>query len=143
MPEKISSELVEPEEQKAAVIDFNPLDEPVNEKPYTIPNVNTTGVNMSAPIEEPRFTPPPIDKIKRDAPKPPPREPMNPEMKHLGKKDTEMAAGYAAKLVMQGYEWIEWCLAGRSGAAASGGWVRPGRCLAKPPGPRALRLCHA
>lgn len=106
MPEKISSELVEPEEQKAAVIDFNPLDEPVNEKPYTIPNVNTTGVNMSAPIEEPRFTPPPIDKIKRDAPKPPPREPMNPEMKHLGKKDTEMAAGYAAKLVMQGYEWL-------------------------------------
>lgn len=106
MPEKISSEIVEPEEQKAAVIDFNPLDEPVNEKPYTIPNVNTTGVNMSAPIEEPRFTPPPIDKIKRDAPKPPPREPMNPEMKHLGKKDTEMAAGYAAKLVMQGYEWL-------------------------------------
>lgn len=104
--QKINPEIVEPEEQKAAAVDFNPLDEPVNEKAYTIPNVNTTGVNMAAPIEEPRFSPPPIDKIKRDAPKPPPREPINPEMKHLGKKDTEMAAGHMAKLIMQGYEWM-------------------------------------
>jgi hypothetical protein len=105
MPEKISTEIVEPEE-KPTQIDFNPLDEQVNEKPYTIPNVNTTGVDMNAPIEEPRFSPPPIDKIKRDTPKPPPRDPINPEMKHLGKKDTDMAAGYAAKLIMQGYEWM-------------------------------------
>lgn len=105
MAEKISTEIVEPEEKPTA-IDFNPLDEQVNEKPYTIPNVNTTGVDMNAPIEEPRFSPPPIDKIKRDTPKPPPRDPINPEMKHLGKKDTDMAAGYAAKLIMQGYEWM-------------------------------------
>jgi hypothetical protein len=105
MAEKISAEIVEPEEKPTA-IDFNPLDEQVNEKPYTIPNVNTTGVDMNAPIEEPRFSPPPIDKIKRDTPKPPPRDPINPEMKHLGKKDTDMAAGYAAKLIMQGYEWM-------------------------------------
>lgn len=103
---KINPEIIEPEEQKAAVVDFNPLDEPVNEKAYTIPNVNTSGMNMNAPIEEPRFTPPPIDRIKRDSPKPPPRDPVNPDMKHLGKKDTEMAAGYAAKLIMQGYEWM-------------------------------------
>lgn len=105
MAERISPEIVEPEEKPTA-IDFNPLDEQVNEKPYTIPNVNTTGVDMNAPIEEPRFSPPPIDKIKRDTPKPPPRDPINPEMKHLGKKDTDMAAGYAAKLIMQGYEWM-------------------------------------
>ena len=51
--EKFETEIIEPEERKP--VDYNPLDEAVNEKPYTTPNVNTSNVNLNAPIEEPRF----------------------------------------------------------------------------------------
>jgi hypothetical protein len=106
MAEKFETEIIEPEERKA--VDFNPLDEQVNEKAYTTPNTNTQGIDLNAPIPEPRFTPPPMDKrtINQDQPKQPKPEPMNPEMKNLGKKDTEMAAGHMAKLIIQGYEWM-------------------------------------
>lgn len=104
--EKFDTEIIEPEERKP--VDYNPLDEAVNEKPYTTPNVNTSNVNLNAPIEEPRFAPPPIDtkrNIKQDQ-KPPKPDPVNPEMRNLGKKDTEMAASHMAKLILQGYEWM-------------------------------------
>jgi hypothetical protein len=107
MAEKFDAEIIEPEEKKD--IDFNPLDEAVNVKSYTTPNVNTSGVNLNAPIEEPRFNAPPIDTkrtINQEQAKQPKPEPMNPEMKNLGKKDTEMAAGHMAKLIIQGYEWM-------------------------------------
>lgn len=105
MAEKFETEIIEPEERKA--VDYNPLDEQVNEKAYTT-NTNTQGIDLNAPIPEPRFTPPPMDKrtINQDQPKQPKPEPMNPEMKNLGKKDTEMAAGHMAKLIIQGYEWM-------------------------------------
>lgn len=106
MADKFDTEIIEPEERKA--VDFNPLDEAVNEKSYTNSNVNTAGVNLNAPIEEPKFTPPPIDTkktINQEQAKEK-REPLNPEMKNLGKKDTEMAAGHMAKLILQGYEWM-------------------------------------
>ena len=105
MASKFETEIIEPEERNA--VDFNPLDEAVNEKSYTNSNVNTSGVNLNAPIEEPNFTPPPIDTkrtINQDSKEK--REPLNPDMKNLGKKDTEMAAGHMAKLILQGYEWI-------------------------------------
>jgi hypothetical protein len=104
--QKFDTEITEPEEVKPH--DFNPLDEAVNEKPYTTPNVNTSGINLNAPIEEPRFSAPPIDKktIKQQEVKQPKPEPLNPEMKSLGKKDTEMASGHMAKIVIQGYEWL-------------------------------------
>ncbi len=104
--EKFDTEIIEPEERKP--VDYNPLDEAVNEKPYTIPNVNTSNVNLNAPIEEPRFAPPPIDtkKTVKQEQKPPKPDPVNPEMKNLGKKDTEMAASHMAKLILQGYEWM-------------------------------------
>jgi len=102
--EKFDAEIIEPEEKQS--LDFNPLDEPVEEKPYSIPNVNTSGINMNIPIEEPKFAPPPLNNRKEENVKPPKAEPINPEMKHLGKKDTDMAAGHMAKLVIQGYEWM-------------------------------------
>ena len=106
MADKFETEIIEPEERKA--VDFNPLDEQVNEKSYTTPNTNTQGIDLNAPIPEPRFTPPPMDKrtINQEQAKQPKPEPMNPEMKNLGKKDTEMAAGHMAKLIIQGYEWM-------------------------------------
>jgi hypothetical protein len=89
------------------VMDFNPLDEQVNEKSYSSPNINASGVNLNTPIGEPRFAPPPIESRKlQDEGKPPPREPINPEMKNLGKKDTEMAAQHMTKMIFQGYEWM-------------------------------------
>jgi hypothetical protein len=105
MADKFETEIIEPEERKA--VDYNPLDEQVNEKSYTTPNTNTQGIDLNAPIPEPRFSPPPMDKrtIQQEQPKTKP-EPMNPEMKNLGKKDTEMAAGHMAKLIIQGYEWM-------------------------------------
>jgi len=103
--EKFETEIIEPEERKP---EYNPLDEAVNEKAYTTPNVNTSNVNLNIPIEEPRFAPPPIDtknNVKGDS-KPPKPDPINPEMRNLGKKDTEVAASHMAKLILQGYEWM-------------------------------------
>jgi hypothetical protein len=103
--EKFETEIIEPEEKKP---EYNPLDEAVNEKAYTTPNVNTSNVNLNIPIEEPRFTPPPIDtknNIKGDS-KPPKPDPINPEMRNLSKKDTDVAASHMAKLILQGYEWM-------------------------------------
>lgn len=102
--QKFDTEIHEPEEVEVA---YNPLDEPVNEKPYTNPNVNTSGINLNTPIEEPRFSPPPIEQKKTETQEKPPKpEPLNPEMKNLGKKDTEMAASHMAKMIIQGYEWV-------------------------------------
>jgi hypothetical protein len=103
--EKFETEIIEPEERKP---EYNPLDEAVNEKAYTTPNVNTSNVNLNIPIEEPRFAPPPIDtknNVKGDSKHPKP-DPINPEMRNLGKKDTEVAASHMAKLILQGYEWM-------------------------------------
>jgi len=94
-----------PEEVKT-VVEFNPLDESVNEKSYSNSNVNSSGLNLNEPIGEPRFAPPPINPRKlNDNIKPPPKEPINPEMKNLSKKDTEMAAQHMTKMIWQGYEW--------------------------------------
>lgn len=91
----------EPEERN---LDYNPLDEAVNEKRYTQSSVNTAGVDFTKPIEEPRFTPPPFEQkeIKNEKPK----EPANPDLKNLSKKDTQMASQQMAKLILQGYSWM-------------------------------------
>lgn len=101
---KFESEIHEPEEVS---VDFNPLDEPVNEKRYTSPNVNASATELNKPIEEPRFAPPPMEKKTLfEEKKPPKPEPFNPEMKNIPKKETEMAATQMAKMIIQGYEWM-------------------------------------
>ena len=100
--EKFKTTLTEPEEQ---MDDFNPLDEPVNEKSYTSSNVNVDGIDMTKPIEEPRFTPPPISKKPLNADEPPPKkEAFNPEMKYASRKETKQASAFLAKLCVDGYE---------------------------------------
>ena len=106
MPNKFDPEFNEPEEK--VEVQFNPLDEPVNEKRYSQPNVNAEATDLNRPIEEPRFAPPPLQK-KTIQPEEQPkqkREPFNPEMRSIPKKETEMAASQMAKLVIQGYEWM-------------------------------------
>lgn len=93
----------EPEERKNAVdVDYNPLDEPVNEKPYTRANINTDGLDMNRPIDEPTFTPPPINKkanIPQDA-KPPKPEPVNPDLKRAPKKEVNRASEHLVDLIL-------------------------------------------
>jgi hypothetical protein len=88
---------------------LNPLDEAVNEKAYTNQNVSSSFEDLAKPIEEPRFTTPPLKKgniPSNDTSAQAKREPINPEMKSLPKKDTEMAASQAATLILNGYEWL-------------------------------------
>jgi hypothetical protein len=105
MANKYDSEIIEPEE-RPAFVDVNPLDEAVNEKRYSQPNISATAEELNRPIEEPRFTPPPIEKPKVDREDFKKREPFNPELKDIPKKDKEMAASAMATIVLQGYEWL-------------------------------------
>jgi hypothetical protein len=101
----------EPEEMQDDVynIDYDPLGQPINEKPYTRPNVTVDPKDLVGDIPEPSFQPPPIDlgspQFEETAPK---REakPFNPEMNDLPKKEKEMAASHVAKMIMQGYEFM-------------------------------------
>jgi hypothetical protein len=106
MPKEFQTEIVEPEERKNYEdAQFNPLDEAVNEKAYSRPNVDSSGSEFTRPIEEPRYAPPPMEKKKLYEDQPKPKEPINPELKELPKKDKEMAASQMAKMILQGYSW--------------------------------------
>ena len=106
MPKEFQTEIVEPEERKNYEdAQFNPLDEAVNEKAYSRPNVNTSGAEFTKPIEEPRYAPPPMEKKKLYEEQAKPKEPINPDLKELPKKDKEMAASQMAKMIIQGYSW--------------------------------------
>lgn len=119
----------EPEETEDVFIDaeFNPLNDPINEKPYTKPNVTIDPEELKGDIPEPDFTPPPMGdafdpfqgigatpepkaaKQQRASstarPTPPaPEPPLNPEMENLPKKDFNKSAKIAAEMIMSGYE---------------------------------------
>ncbi len=106
MANKYDAEIIEPEEKKNFEdAEFNPLDEAVNEKKYTAPNINPDASDLNKPIEEPKYSPPPLRKPQQQEQKRE-REPFNPEMKQMPKKETEMAASGMAKMIMQGYRWM-------------------------------------
>ena len=103
MATKFDSDFREPEKVEAVL---NPLDEPVNEKRYTQPIVNASTADLNKPIQEPSFAPPPLQpKNISSNDEPRKREPINPEMKSIPKKETEFAAKQAAQMIIQGYEW--------------------------------------
>lgn len=97
--EKVNQQIIEPE--------WNPLDEAVNEKPYAAPNFNADAADLAKPIEEPKFSPPPLKKAQPapqdDIKK---REPFNPELKQLSKKEVDNSAAAMAKQIISGYKWI-------------------------------------
>jgi len=109
----MSREFNEPEEkemndsvQDAEVIDnFNPLDEPVNEKEYTKHNVRYNPKDMVGDIPEPSLMPPPMgdmmsqeEKIKK------PLEPINPHLNDLSNKDKHDASEKVADMIITGYK---------------------------------------
>jgi len=107
MASKYDGSVVEPEERKQAFedIDYNPLDEAVNEKTYSQGNATADAADLSKPIAEPSFSPPPIN-TRPQQQEQKKREPINPEMNNLSKKDTEMAAGHMAKMMLDGYAFM-------------------------------------
>ena len=90
--------------------DLDPMAEPINERPYTKPNVNISQKELMNDIPEPSFSPPPIDLGKPPIDvKPPnkePDKPYNPQMNELGKKEKAFAINHVAEVIMQGYEWM-------------------------------------
>lgn len=102
-----NKEFTEPEEIISEDANWSPLDEPVNEKPYTQPNVKLDEKDINSRISEPSLQPPPIDLTT-----PPPKqenkkeEPFNPEMQNMSKKDQGMASERVAEMILSGYEWV-------------------------------------
>jgi len=87
--------------------DYDPLGQPINEKPYTKPNVTIDPKDMMGDIPEPSFQPPPLDLGSPDFAEATPKKeakPFNPQMNDLPKKEKEVAASHVAKMIMQGYE---------------------------------------
>jgi hypothetical protein len=110
----MAKEFIEPEEKEfdnseEIMDDFNPLDEAIQEKAYTKPNVKFSASDMTSDIAEPSFIPPPMggDSIKEDEKiKKQPQEPFNPQMKDLPKKDKHDAADKVANMIMTGYKFL-------------------------------------
>jgi hypothetical protein len=115
----------EPEEKDDVFIDaeYNPLNDPINEKPYTKPNVTIDPEDLKGDIPEPDFTPPPMGAEdnpfeENERPQPirgrdrpfmpystkPRQEPLNPELEGATKKENKKSAKTMAEMLMSGYE---------------------------------------
>lgn len=125
----MSENFTEPEEKDEIIIepDYNPLSQPINEKPYSKPNVTINPKDLEGEISEPDFIAPPMSmeepeknndkvkeepKVKRDSagskPQPKQYEAFNQDMNELSKKDARAATKYAANMIMQGYEMLHY-----------------------------------
>lgn len=105
----MANEFMEPEELGSQVGgEYDPMGTPINEKPYTKPNVKINPKDLQGDIPEPSFTPPVIDLGEPNLETPPQpkkeREPFNKEMNDLPKRDKEVAASHVASMIMQLYE---------------------------------------
>lgn len=109
----MANEYMEPEEIGG---EYDPMGTPINEKPYTKPNVKINPKDLQEDIPVPSFQAPLIDldkpkfeEVTQPAPK---KEPLNREMNDLPKKDKQMAASHVANMIMQVYEGLN-TLAGK------------------------------
>lgn len=107
----MASKFSEPEEMGNDIYnaDYDPLGQPINEKPYTKPNVTVDPKEIMGDIPEPSFQPPPLDLGSPQFSEPTPKreqKPFNPEMNDLPKKEKELAASHVAKMIMQGYDFM-------------------------------------
>jgi len=109
----MSKEFQEPEERelnesnKEIFDDFSPLDEAVNEKEYTRPNVRFNSNDISGDIPEPSFMPPPMtEPMNPEQKAKKPVEPLNPQTNELSNKDKHDAAEKMADLFITGYKML-------------------------------------
>lgn len=101
-------------QEEIQFVDVNPLDEPVNEKRYTQGNINTSGIDMTKPIDEPTFTPPPFrgantnnnSKTSSSSSKTSSQPSSSSSDEPMNKKDLKLGAEAAADMVIQGYVWL-------------------------------------
>jgi len=106
----MANDFMEPEEIGTDIgADYDPMGAPINEKPYTKPNVKINPKDLQGDIPEPTFQAPLIDLDKPPLDEVPPapkkeREPFNKEMNELPKKEKEMAAHHVANMILQVYE---------------------------------------
>jgi hypothetical protein len=105
------NEYLEPEEIEVEQVggEYDPMGTPINERPYTKPNVKINPKDLQGDIPEPSFQPPLIDLDKPkfdDIPlaRKKETEPLNREMNDLPKKDKKIAASHVANMIMQVYE---------------------------------------
>jgi hypothetical protein len=78
--------------------DFSPFDEPVKERDYTKPKVDTS--NLEAELKEPVFEAPTFNDFEDDEVE---EKPFNPSYNELGNKEKEMGAEMIADVVIDGY----------------------------------------
>lgn len=96
-------QFLEPEEQNSS---FNPLDEPINEKSYTRPNVSFNPNEIGADIPEPMFTPPPLEPKKEEKREKKVIEPFNEELNDLPNKEKNVSSEHLADMILDGYNLI-------------------------------------
>jgi hypothetical protein len=99
-PEELLNDFINAEE-----VELNVLDEAVNEKGYSRPNISVDAETLNQSIPEPSFAPPPVDFSKPPSEdfKKEKREPINPEMEDLPKGDKAMASEVLAGMILDGY----------------------------------------
>jgi hypothetical protein len=95
--------------------DYNPLDEAVNEKPYSQPNFSASGEKLSQTIPEPSYIPPPIGKENAYADINKENagggfggagQTVNPSLNEVPNEDKKMAAKHLTNLIIDAYEQI-------------------------------------
>lgn len=106
------AEYTEPEEKGG----FNPLEEKVNEKPYSRLHVKADADSLTRPIAEPFFTPPQMNEdVKGDKAQQtgkggekaqPQQEAFNPTMNDIPQAEKSRASEHMAGMIMQGYEFV-------------------------------------
>ncbi len=88
----------------------DPLQEQVNERSYTRPNVNINPNDLRQDIPEPRYTAPPINLDQPTFSQPPPPKPepkpFNPEMASMPKDEQKTAVKAVAQTIISVYEWV-------------------------------------
>ena len=99
---KTNSDVEEVEFEEVNSIDsdpsFSPFDEPVKEREYTKPKIDTS--QIEGELEEPTFTPPSFSDFEDEEVE---EKPFNPSYNDLGKKEKKMGAEMIADVVIDGY----------------------------------------
>jgi hypothetical protein len=97
--------------------DYNPLDESVNEKPYSQPNFRASAESLGASIPEPNYTAPPVGnedaykEINKDmsggGASSGEKTTVNPSLNEVPNEDKKMAAKHLCNLILDGYSQIK------------------------------------
>ena len=77
---------------------FYPFDEPIKEREYTKPYIDTS--QMHGELEEPTFTPPSFSDFEDEEVE---HKPFSPNCNELGRKEKKMSSEMMADVIIDGY----------------------------------------